>query len=324
MYNPSELRDIVDKTLINLSYNSEASRLIDPVKYILSLGGKRIRPVLALMACNLFNDKIDDAVFPAAGLEVFHNFTLVHDDIMDKAPVRRGFPTVHTKWDINQAVLSGDVMSFIANECFMLAPGNIFLRIFRIFNKAAIEVCVGQQLDIDYEKSVIVTEKEYLRMIELKTAALLAASVRIGALIGGSSDKDADLLYDFGRNMGLAFQIQDDILDVWGDTKIFGKTQGGDIVSNKKTFPFIKAMELSTGEIRKQLQILFSGQEMDPEPKIRKVMELYDQLNIRGESESLANDYIDKAFQCLQKVNVDDKRKKELTDLASSLIGRSH
>ena len=324
MYNPSELRDIVDKTLINLSYNTEASRLIDPVKYILSLGGKRIRPVLALMACNLFNDKIDDALFPAAGLEVFHNFTLVHDDIMDKAPVRRGFPTVHTKWDINQAVLSGDVMSFIANECFMLAPANIFLKIFRIFNKAAIEVCVGQQLDMDYEKSVIVTEKEYLRMIEMKTAALLAASVRIGALVGGSSDKDADLLYDFGRNMGLAFQIQDDILDVWGDTKIFGKTRGGDIVSNKKTFPFVKAMELATGEIRKQLQIMFSGHEMDPESKIRTVTELYDQLNLRDTSESLANDYIDKAFDFLRKVNVDEKRKKELMGLAGSLIGRSY
>ncbi len=324
MYNPSELRDIVDKTLINLSYNTEVPKLIDPVKYILSLGGKRIRPVMTLMACNLFNDKIDDALFPAAGLEVFHNFTLVHDDIMDKAPVRRGFPTVHSKWDINQAVLSGDVMSFIANECFMLTPSQLFIKIFRIFNKAAIEVCVGQQLDMDYEKSIVVTEKEYLRMIELKTAALIAASLRIGALIGGGSDKDSDLLYDFGRNLGLAFQIQDDILDIWGDTKVFGKTKGGDIVSNKKTFPFIKAMELSTGETRKQLQILFSGSESGPDVKIRIVTELYDQLNIRGESESLANDYIDKAFQCLQKVNVDDKRKKELTDLASSLIGRSH
>jgi len=324
MYNPSELRDIVDKTLINLSYNSEVPRLIDPVKYILSLGGKRIRPVIALMACNLFNDKIDDALFPAAGIEVFHNFTLVHDDIMDKAPVRRGFPTVHNKWDINQAVLSGDVMSFIANECFMQTPSHLFLKIFREFNKAAIEVCVGQQLDMDYEKSVIVTENEYLRMIELKTAALIAASVRIGALIGGGSDKDSDLLYDFGSNLGLAFQIQDDILDIWGDTKVFGKTQGGDIVSNKKTFPYIKAMEQATGETRKQLQILYSGNETDPDVKIRKVTELFDQLNIKGESESLANYYIDKAFQFLLKVNVDDKRKKELTDLAGSLIGRSH
>jgi geranylgeranyl diphosphate synthase type II len=324
MYNPSELRDIVDKTLINLTYNTEVPRLIDPVKYILSLGGKRIRPVMALMACNLFNDKIDDAVFPASGLEIFHNFTLVHDDIMDKAPVRRGFPTVHSKWDLNQAVLSGDVMSFIANECFMLAPSHLFLKIFRVFNKAAIEVCVGQQLDMDYEKSLIVTENEYLRMIELKTAVLIAASLRIGALIGGGSDKDSDLLYDFGRNLGLAFQIQDDILDIWGDTKIFGKTRGGDIVSNKKTFPFIKAMEIATGETRKQLQILFSGNETEPDVKIRKVTELYDQLNIRGVSESLANDYIDKAFQFLLKVNVDDKRKKELTNLAGSLIGRSH
>lgn len=324
MYNQSELREIVNKTLMNLSYNTEAPRLIEPVKYILSLGGKRIRPVLALTACNLFNDKIDDAVFPAAGLEIFHNFTLVHDDIMDKAPVRRGFPTVHTKWDLNQAVLSGDVMSFIANECFMLTPPQLFLKIFRIFNKAAIDVCIGQQLDVVYEKSLVVTEQEYLKMIGLKTAALVAASVRIGAVIGGSSDKDADLLFDYGRNMGLAFQIQDDILDIWGETKVFGKNQGGDIVSNKKTFPYIKAMEMAGEEVRKQLQMLFSGKEMNPEEKIRTVTGLFDQLNIRESSESLANEFINKAFEFLQKVSVDDKRKKELTELASSLIGRSH
>lgn len=324
MYNQSELREIVNRTLMNLSYNTEAPRLIEPVKYILSLGGKRIRPVLALTACNLFNDKIDDAVFPAAGLEIFHNFTLVHDDIMDKAPVRRGFPTVHTKWDLNQAVLSGDVMSFIANECFMLTPAQLFLKIFRVFNKAAIDVCVGQQLDIDYEKSLVVKEQEYLRMIELKTAALIAASVRIGALIGGSSDKDADLLFDFGRNMGLAFQIQDDILDVWGETKVFGKTQGGDIVSNKKTFPYIKAMEIAGENVRKQLQMLFSGNGMNPEEKIRTVTQLYDQLNVREACESLANQFIDRAFEFLHKVSVDDKRKKELTELASSLIRRNY
>ena len=324
MYNQTELREIVDRTLMNLSYNMEAPRLIEPVKYILSLGGKRIRPVLTLAACNLFNDKIDDAVFPAAGLEIFHNFTLVHDDIMDKASVRRGFPTVHTKWDLNQAVLSGDLMSFIANECFMLTPSQLFLNVFRIFNKAAIDVCVGQQLDIEYEKSLVVTEQEYMRMIELKTAALIAASVRIGALIGGSNDEDANLLFDFGRNMGLAFQIQDDILDVWGETKVFGKTLGGDIVSNKKTLPYIKAMEMAGSDVRKKLQILYSGNDINQDEKIRTVTEIYDQLNIRESSESLASQFIDKAFEYLQKVNIDDKRKIELTGLASSLIRRSH
>ncbi|MBK7711312.1 MAG: polyprenyl synthetase family protein [Bacteroidales bacterium] len=234
MYNQSELKKIVDEVILNLSYNTEAEKLIDPVKYILSIGGKRLRPILSLMSLNLFCDNIDDGIMPATGLEVFHNFTLVHDDIMDQAPVRRSFPTVHTKWDINQAVLSGDVMAFIANECFLQAPSDCLAKVFRVFNKAAIDVCVGQQLDIDFEKSKLITQQEYLRMIELKTAVLLAASAKIGAIIGKAADKDAELLYEFGRNLGLAFQIQDDLLDIYGDTKVFGKIAGGDIVANKK------------------------------------------------------------------------------------------
>jgi geranylgeranyl diphosphate synthase, type II len=176
MYTYSELKAVVDRSLINLSYNTEAAKLIDPVKYIISIGGKRLRPVMALMACNLFSDKIDLAVMPAAGLEVFHNFTLVHDDIMDRSSVRRGYPVVHHKWNVNQAILSGDVMAFIANECFLQAPSDCLVKVFRIFNKAAIEVCVGQQLDMDFEKSIVITQDSYLRMIELKTAVLLAAS----------------------------------------------------------------------------------------------------------------------------------------------------
>jgi len=323
MYNQSELKEIVDQTLVNLSYNTEAGKLIDPVKYILSLGGKRIRPVMALMACNLFCDNISDAILPAAGLEVFHNFTLVHDDIMDQASVRRGFSTVHHKWDTNQAILSGDVMAFIANDCFLQTPGKNLLRVFMVFNKAAIEVCVGQQLDMNYEKAAVVTQDEYLRMIEMKTAALMAASFRIGTMIGGGNDKDSDLLFEFGRNLGLAFQIQDDLLDIWGDTKIFGKKAGGDIVTDKKTFPLIKALELASGDSKKQLQSLYNNKDLDPEIKIKQVISIYDELNIREVTETLANDFFDKAFSLLQKVGVDDNRKKELTDLASSLIGRN-
>ena len=167
MYNQAELKKLVNKAILNLSYNEEAAKLNDPVKYILSIGGKRLRPVLALMACNLFSDTIDEAVIPATGLEVFHNFTLVHDDIMDHAPVRRNLPTVHSKWNLNQAVLSGDVMAFMANECFLQTPSRHLLKVFKVFNKAAIEVCVGQQLDIDYEKATLVSHEEYLIMIEL-------------------------------------------------------------------------------------------------------------------------------------------------------------
>ncbi len=322
MYNHSELKDVIDRALVNLSYNMEAPKLIDPVRYVLSKGGKRLRPVMSLMACNLFTDTIDEAILPAAGLEVFHNFTLVHDDIMDQAPVRRGLPTVHQKWNANQAILSGDVMAFIANECILQAPSSCLLKVFRVFNKAAIEVCAGQQLDMDFEKAAIVREDEYIRMIDLKTAVLLAASVKIGAVIGGADDKDSDLLYEFGRNLGLAFQIQDDLLDVWGDVKLFGKTSGGDIEANKKTLPFIKAMELAKGDQLKQLQKLFSLADADPETKIKEVIGIFDQLNIKDTTEILAYDYINKAFGFLQKVNVDETRKKEMTDLAISLIGR--
>jgi geranylgeranyl diphosphate synthase type II len=322
MYNHSELKEIIDKALLNLSYNTEALKLIEPVKYILCIGGKRLRPVMALMACNLFSDKIDDAIPPATGLEVFHNFTLVHDDIMDKASVRRNYPTVHSKWDVNQAIISGDVMAFIANECFLQTSANNLLRVFRVFNKAAIEVCAGQQLDLDYEKAAIVSQDEYLKMIELKTAVLLAASLKIGAITGGSDDKDSGLLYEFGRNLGLAFQIQDDLLDIWGNTKVFGKTSGGDIVANKKTYPLIKALEIASDSQHKQLQKLLSLKDTDPGEKVKNVINLYDQLNIKEITETLANDYIERAFSLLRKVSVDEERKKELENIAGSLIGR--
>lgn len=322
MFNQSELKNLIDKALINLSYNTEAGKLIDPVKYSLSIGGKRLRPVLVLMACNIFNDKIDEAIMPATGVEVFHNFTLVHDDIMDKAPLRRNYPTVHNKWDINQAVLSGDVMAFIANDCFLQTPVRCLSKVFRVFNKAAIEVCVGQQLDIDFEKAKIVSQEEYLRMIELKTAVLIAASVRIGAIIGGADNRDSELLYDYGKNLGLAFQIQDDLLDIYGDKKVFGKIPGGDIVSNKKTFLLVKALETSSGGQRKKLQELFAMKEFDPETKVKKVIDIYDQLNIKAATENLANDYINRAFSLLEKIGADRERKKELAAIAGSLIGR--
>jgi Geranylgeranyl pyrophosphate synthase len=324
MFTQSELKKMVNKAIQNLSYNEETEKLNDPVKYILSIGGKRLRPVLALMACNLYSDKIDEAVIPATGLEVFHNFTLIHDDIMDNAPVRRNVPTVHSKWNINQAVLSGDVMAFIANECFLQTPSRYLLKVFKVFNKAAIEVCVGQQLDIDFEKAAIVSNEEYLRMIELKTAALLAASAKIGAILGGADDKDSDLLYEFGRNLGMAFQIQDDLLDIYGDIKVFGKIVGGDIVSNKKTFMLVKALEIASFEQARQLHELFNLKDIDPEIKVGKVVSIYDQLNIRNISESLATDYINSAFELLDRLETPKERKMELSGIANSLIGRNN
>jgi geranylgeranyl diphosphate synthase type II len=322
MYKQAELKKLVDKAISDLSYNTEAETLIDPVRYILSIGGKRLRPLLALMSCNLYNDNIDEAVMPAIGLEVFHNFTLVHDDIIDQAPVRRNFPTVHNKWNLNQAVLSGDVMAFIANDCFLQTPSRHLSKVFKVFNKAAVEVCVGQQMDIDFESAAIVSQDQYLRMIELKTAVLLAASVKIGALIGGADDNDSDLLYEFGRNLGLAFQIQDDLLDIYGDLKVFGKIPGGDIISNKKTYLLVKALELASGDQLKQLQEQYTLKEFDPEEKVRKVVDLYNQLDIKNITENLAIDYIGTALVSLEKTGIVSDRKEELALIASSLIGR--
>jgi geranylgeranyl diphosphate synthase type II len=322
MYNHSELKKIVDRAIVNLAYNTEAAKLIDPVKYILSMGGKRFRPVLSLMSLNLFSDYIDDGVMPATGLEVFHNFTLVHDDIMDQAPVRRNLQTVHTRWNVNQAVLSGDVMAFIANECFLQTPAAHLAKVFRIYNKAAVEVCVGQQLDIDFEKAAVISEEEYLRMIELKTAVLLAASAEIGAVIGGAEEKDSDLLREFGRHIGLAFQIQDDLLDSYGDTRVFGKISGGDIVANKKTLLLVKAFEVADVNQLKKLQELFGHRDIDPEEKVREVVGIYDRLNIRTLTENMANEHIEIAFSHLDRVNVKKERKEELEQIAISLIGR--
>jgi geranylgeranyl diphosphate synthase type II len=322
MYSQPELKELVDKAIINLTFSSEAGKLTDPVKYFLSIGGKRLRPVITLMSCNLFSDKIDDAVLPAAGIEVFHNFTLVHDDIMDQAVVRRNLPAVHIKWNINQAILSGDVMAFIANDCFLQTPPALLLKVFKAFNKAAIEVCVGQQLDMDFEKVSFVSHEEYLRMIELKTAVLIAASAMIGAVIGKADDKDSALLYEFGRNLGLAFQIQDDLLDVYGDVNVFGKKSGGDIVTNKKTFLLIKALEVASGATQKKLQEQILAKEFDAEEKIRTVMDIFDQLNIRSITENLANEYILKSLNHLEKVNAGKERKNELSQMAASLIGR--
>ena len=324
MYSQSELKELVEKAMVNLSYESEASKLIEPVKYILSIGGKRLRPVISLMSCNLFNDKINDALLPAIGLEIFHNYTLVHDDIMDQAAMRRNSPTVHTKWGINQAILSGDVMSSIAAEYIAAAPLAVLPKILKTYNKTATEVCIGQQLDMDFEKTTYITQDEYLRMIELKTAVLIATSMKIGAIIGGGSEKDVDLISEFGRNLGLSFQIQDDLLDVYGDISSFGKRTGGDIVTNKKTFLLLKALELASGEQQKLLQNQLSLKEFDHEEKIKVVTEIFNQLNIRQITENLANEFINKAIISLDKISTDQERKSELYNLVSILDGRNN
>ena len=323
MYSQSDLKKLVDRAIVNLSYTQGSEKLTDPVKYILSMSGKRVRPVLALMCCNLYRDKIDDAIIPVTGLEIFHNFTLVHDDIMDRAPLRRGMPTVHTKWNLNQAILSGDVMAFIANECFLQSPAHLLTEILRTYNKAAVEVCIGQQEDMDFEKTAFVSEEEYLRMIELKTAALLAASAKIGAVIGEADQQNAEFLYQFGKNLGFAFQIQDDLLDAYGDAKVFGKASGGDIVTNKKTFLVVKAMELATGNTLKELKSLFTKTDIDAAVKISRVMEIYNALKIKSHTADLVKKYLDISSLLLEKVKVPSDRKGELRSLLVEQDGRT-
>jgi geranylgeranyl diphosphate synthase, type II len=323
MYSREELKEIVNRAIQNIVFEEEAAKLFEPVKYILSGGGKRIRPVMCLMACNMFSDKVEQAILPAVGLEVFHNFTLVHDDIMDEADMRRGTLTVHKKWNTNQAILSGDVMAFVANECIGQAPPENLIKVFRAYNKIAIGVCTGQQLDMDFEKASYVSLNDYMRMVELKTAVLIAGSMKIGAIIGGASDRETEDLYSFGQNLGLAFQIQDDLLDAYGDPGVFGKKTGGDIVSNKKTILLIRALELASGNTLKTLQSLVSQKDADPGEKIARVLAIYDELKIRSYAEELASTKIDLAFASMDKLEVASSRKDEMLSLASEFLGRT-
>ena len=273
-------------------FSKDPIHLYDPIDYILSLGGKRLRPSMVLMGCALFSDDISKALPAAMGVEVFHNFSLVHDDIMDEAPLRRGNPTVHTKYDLNTAILSGDAMLIKSYE-YLLKIQQVALvpEMIETFNQTALEVCEGQQYDMDFETRMEVTIPEYLRMIELKTAVLFACSIKMGARIGGASEKDAQLLYDFGRLSGIAFQLQDDILDTFGDPEKFGKKVGGDIAQNKKTYLVLKALELGNQEQINRLRNLMQTTPEDEAAKIEAVKALFEELNVREAAEAVMNDY---------------------------------
>lgn len=323
MYTQEELKEIVNKAILNISYEDEETDLYNPVKYIMSLGGKRLRPVMALMSCNLFRDNIDEAILPAVGLEFFHNFTLVHDDIMDNADVRRGSATVHSKWNSNQAILSGDVMVFVANECINHVSPQSLPTVLNIYNRVASDVCLGQQLDMDFEKILYVSNKQYLRMVELKTAVLIAGALKIGAVIGGAGEKERELLYSIGRNLGLAFQVQDDLLDAYGDPKLFGKKIGGDILANKKTFLLVKAFEVASVEQKNRLRQLITDEDIDHDLKIEEVMNIYNACMVDEYAENLAASLIREADVLLDQLNVVQTRKEPLRNLAAHLTGRT-
>ena len=317
-----EAQKIVNYELENYAIDRFPEELYEPVRYILSIGGKRLRPALVLMSCSIFKDAVHMAIKPALAIEFFHNFTLLHDDIMDHSNMRRGQPTVHERWDPNTAILSGDVMSILSYKIISESEDVYLKDLIQLFNITALQVCEGQQYDMNFESRMDVTVGEYLKMIELKTAVLIAASLKAGAISGGADILDADLLYEFGINLGMAFQIRDDFLDVYGDPEKFGKKIGNDIVTNKKTFLLIKALEMSDTETRARLENLLDKEDLSPEVKVREVSNIYRQLGIDSISAELARTYYEKSIQYLERVNVKAQRKVHLNSFAEKLMNR--
>jgi len=317
MYSINQLFSFVDAEIKNSYKKREPQQLYLPIDYSMSVGGKRIRPILCLMACNLFTDDIEQAIKPAVGLETFHNFTLLHDDIMDKADVRRNQPTVHKKWNENTAILSGDAMLIAAYNYFLDLKPQILASVLPIFNQTALEVCEGQQYDMDFENQLFVEESAYLEMIREKTAVLLAAALKIGAIIGGANENDSRLIYQFGINMGLAFQLQDDYLDTFGDEATFGKRIGGDILENKKTFLLINALKKAPNSIKPFLE-----KKIEDSKKIKMVTEIYRDLEIDKLTQNKIFDYYKKAQTSLSEINIDEDKKLELTNFLNQLKSR--
>jgi geranylgeranyl diphosphate synthase type II len=316
------LRDKLEQAIGELNFKKEPEELYEPISYTLQGNGKRIRPYLTLLACNMFSEKIDDAIYPAIGLEVFHNFTLLHDDIMDNAPVRRGLPTVHEKWSANTAILSGDAMMVEAYKLICKAPSHTLSKVLEVFSDTALGVCEGQMFDMQFEKQNNVSESEYLEMIRLKTSVLLAGSLKVGAIIGGASDKDAQLLYNFGLSLGLAFQLKDDWLDSFGDEAVFGKRIGGDIVENKKTYLLIKALERADKNELLALKKWIEKTDFNEQEKIESVKEIYKTLAIDELTQQKVADYSTEAFKYLAAVSVPIDAKKALMDLGEQLLNR--
>ena len=322
MYKSDELLKKVNETLDGLAYDRKPFTLYEPIKYVLSLGGKRVRPVLMLLAYNLYKDDPLRVIMPAIGLETYHNFTLLHDDLMDNADMRRGHETVHKKWDANQAILSGDTMLLQAFERVEDCDADKLKDIFKVFLVTTLEIGEGQQLDVEFETRNDVTEDEYIEMIRLKTSVLLACAVKMGAILAGASDEDCDNLYKFGEQIGLAFQLQDDLLDVYGDPKVFGKNIGGDITSNKKTYMFINAYNLANDAQRAELLKWIHAKEFDRNEKVAAVTRLYDEIGIRQLCEKKMEECYVLALQYLAKVNVPEERKTELKAYAADLMNR--
>lgn len=322
MHTIFELQQLIETAIKKVEYPEIPSRLYEPISYIMRLGGKRIRPVLLLLSSELFNTDATKAIEAALAIETFHNFTLIHDDIMDNAPLRRGQDTVHIKWGVNNAILSGDVMMVEANKHLTNLDAGILKKALHCFNATAQGVCEGQQLDMEFEQRTDVSIIEYINMIRLKTAVLVGGAMKLGAIVGGASEQDAEYLYDFGENFGIAFQLQDDILDVYGDPVKFGKQVGGDIISNKQTFLLLKLKELANSNDLAFLESQYSNTAYPA--KIEAITNLYNSYNIREIAVTEMKRSLDIAFTALEKVSTEPAKKNELIQLAESLLDREH
>lgn len=309
--------------LEGFTVEKEPKNLYEPVNYILKLGGKRLRPVLTLMTADIFGNKAKEAMNAALSIEVFHNFSLIHDDIMDDAPLRRGKETVHEKWDLNTGILSGDAMLIMAYQLFENYDPSTFQALAKLFSKTALEVCEGQQYDIDFETRTDVTISEYLKMIEYKTAVLVGAAMKMGAIVASVSEEDQNSIYDFGRCLGIAFQLQDDYLDAFGNPETFGKQVGGDILENKKTYLYLKTLELGSEAQKSNLVKLMSSTSISDAEKVEKVKSLFNTSGASNAIKLAVKDYTNKAFSVLQTLNISEDKKQMLQLFGEQLMNRS-
>ena len=323
MKTANEILQNVNDFLASLPYDRQPASLYEPVQYVLSLGGKRIRPVLMLLGYNLWKEQPEDILMPAIGLETYHNYTLLHDDLMDNADVRRGHETVHRRWDANKAILSGDSMLVLAYQRVTQVPADKLRQVLDLFTVTALEIGEGQEYDMAFETRNDVTEDEYIEMIRLKTSVLLACALKLGAVLADAPQQDADLMYQLGEELGLAFQLQDDLLDVYGDPKVFGKAIGGDIVSNKKTYMLINAYNRANATQRAELDRWISATAFDRQEKVNTVTRLYDEIGIRQLCEEKISYYFDMARRTLDQVHVPEDRKQSLRQYMDTLLHRN-
>ena len=324
MITADEILKLVNDYLDKMPYDRKPASLYDPIRYVLSMGGKRIRPMLMLLAYNMFKDDPETILMPACALETYHNYTLLHDDLMDNADLRRGHMTVHKKWDANTAILSGDSMLVLAYQRMAQCEPAKMSQVLSVFTETALEIGEGQQYDMDFENRDDVKEEEYIEMIRLKTSVLLACALKIGAILAGASAEDADNLYRFGEKIGLAFQLQDDYLDVYGDTSVFGKAIGGDITSNKKTYMLINAFNRANPDQRKELERWMTAKDFCREEKIAAVTRLYNEIGIDRLAQDKIAQYFDESREYLAAVSLPEERKAELTAYAQRMMKRKY